>query len=175
MKYKNKWQFIVILILSGILLFEMAFYLQKNNTLPAFSVKSTTESEIKDEFIIALFMDNIIADSSKFYDNYFSEGLGYINYEYKIKDIKKEGEPVNIYITFEGTPIVGAHIPVGKDEITYKVDVFGNKTLEKFIHKKSYEIPERIRPNMIKPYPEAKNLDERNPRKAKLSGDCAFL
>ena len=49
-------------------------------------------------------MDNIIADSSKFYDNYFPDGLGYINYEYKIKDNKKECEPVNIYITL-GTPI----------------------------------------------------------------------
>jgi hypothetical protein len=64
---------------------------------------------------------------------------------------------VNIYITFEGTPIVGPHISVGDDEITYKVDVFGNKTLEKFVHKKSYEIPERENINMIKPYPETKN------------------
>lgn len=97
---------------------------------------------------------NIDADSSKFYDNYFSESLGYINYEYKIKDIKKEGDPMNIYITFEGSPIVGAHIQVGDDEITYKVNPSGNKTLENFTHKKSYEIPERIRPNMIKPYPD---------------------
>jgi hypothetical protein len=157
MKHNKKWEFIVILILSGILLFKMVLYLQTNNTLPTFSYESTTERETKDELIIALFMDNIIADSSKFYDNYFSEGLGYINYMFKIKDIKKEGEPINIYITFETTPIVGAHIPVGKDEITYKVDVLGNKTLVKFVHKKSYEIPERIQPNMIKPYPETMN------------------
>lgn len=155
MKHSKKWQFIVIQILSGILLFEMVFYLQKNHTFPIFRQYQTTESEIKDELMIALFMDNIEADSSKFYDNYFSERLGYTNYLYKIKEIKKEGDPVRIYITFEGSPFVGAHIQVGEDEITYKVDVFGNKTLEKFIHKKSNEIPERIRPNMIKPYPES--------------------
>lgn len=157
MNHDKKCQFIVILILSGILLFEMVFYLQKNHNIPTFRQSQTTESETKDELIIALFMDNIEADSSKFYDNYFSERLGYTNFEYKIKEIKKEGEPVRIYITFEGSPFVGAHIQVGDDEITYKVDVFGNKTLEKYIHKKSYEIPERIRPNMIKPYPETKN------------------
>ena len=157
MKNNKKKHFIVILILSGILLFEMVFYLQKNHTLSTFRQYQTTESEKKDELIIALFMDNITADSSKFYDNYFPDGLGYINYEYKIKDIKKKCEPVNIYITFEGTPIVGPHISVGDDEITYKVDVFGNKTLEKFVHKKSYEIPERENINMIKPYPETKN------------------
>jgi hypothetical protein len=157
MKHNKKGQFFAILILSSILLVEMVFYLQKNHTLPAFRQYKTTKSETKDELIIALFMDNIIADSSKFYDNYFSDGLGYINYEYKIIDIKKEGEPVNIYITFAGTPIVGPHISVGDDEITYKVDVFGNKTLENFIHKKSYDIPERLKINMIKPYPETKN------------------
>ena len=157
MKHNKKWQLIVIILLSGILLFEMVFYLRKNHITPTFKQYQTTESETKDELIIALFMDNIDADSSKFYDNYFSESLGYINYEYKIKDIKKEGDPMNIYITFEGSPIVGAHIQVGYDEITYKVDASGNKTLDKFVHKKSYEIPERIRPNMIKPYPETNN------------------
>ena len=158
MKHNKKWQFIVILILSGILLFEMVFYLQKNHIIPTFSAKSTTKPEIKDELIIALFMDNIIADSSKFYDNYFpaSYPIEYFNYEFKIKDIKKEGEPINIHITFETTPVIGAHIPVGNDEITYKVDTLGNKTLVNFIHKKSYEIPERLKPNMIKPYPETK-------------------
>jgi hypothetical protein len=153
MNQNKKWKFIIILILSGILLFEMVFYLQKNYTLPTFKQYQTTEFETKEELIIALFMDNIIADSKKFYDNYFPNGLGYINYQYKIKNIKKEGEPVNIYITLEGGPIVGPHISVGDDEITYKVDVFGNKTLENFNHKKSYEIPERENIKMIKPYP----------------------
>lgn len=157
MKNNKKWQFFVIIFISGILLFEMVYYLQKNHSLPTFRQYHTPESETKDELIIALFMDNIIEDSSKFYNSYFPESLGYLNYQYKIKDIKKEGDPMNICITFEGSPIVGAHIEVGDDEITYKVDVIKNKTLEKFVHKKSYEIPERIRPNMIKPYPETNN------------------
>ena len=157
MNRNKKWKFIVILIMSGILLFEMVLYLQKNRTLPTFKQYQTTESETKDELIIALFMTDIEADSSKFYDGYFSESLGYINYEYIVKDIKKEGDPMNVYITFKGSPIVGPHIEVGDDEITYKVNASGDKTLESFVHKKSYEIPERIRPNMIKPYPETNN------------------
>jgi len=92
----KKWKFIVILIMSGILLFEMVLYLQKNRTLPTFKQYQTTESETKDELIIALFMTDIEADSSKFYDGYFSESLGYINYEYIVKDIKKEGDPMNM-------------------------------------------------------------------------------
>ena len=53
MKHNKKWQFIIILILSGILLFEMVSYLQKN-TLPTFRYYPTTESETKDELIIAI-------------------------------------------------------------------------------------------------------------------------
>lgn len=83
----------------------------------------------------------------------FSDALEYFNYIFKIKDIKKQGEPINIYITFETTPMIGPHIPVGDDEITYKVDASGNKTLVNFIQKKSYEIPLRFQHNMIKPYP----------------------
>ncbi|WP_312106770.1 DUF3888 domain-containing protein [Lachnoclostridium sp.] len=130
-------------------------YLRKNHVITTFSIESTTKSEIKDELIIALFMNNIITDSNKFYDNYFSDGLEYFNYEFKIKDIKKELG--NIHITFETTPVIGAHNPVGDDEITYKVDVFGTKTLENFTHKKSYEIPPWLQNYMIKTYPETKN------------------
>jgi len=155
MKHNKKWQLIVILILLGILLFEMFLYLRKNHVITTFSIESTTKSEIKDELIIALFMNNIITDSNKFYDNYFSDGLEYFNYEFKIKDIKKELG--NIHITFETTPVIGAHNPVGDDEITYKVDVFGTKTLENFTHKKSYEIPPWLQNYMIKTYPETKN------------------
>lgn len=153
MKLNKKSQYIIILILSGILLFEIVFYLHDNHTLPTFRYESTTKSEIKDELIIALFINNIEADSNKFYDNYFTDALEYFNYIFKIKDIKKQGEPINTYITFETTPMIGPHIPVGVDEITYKVDASGTKTLVNFIHKKSYEIPLRYQPNMIKPYP----------------------
>lgn len=103
--------------------------------------------------IITLFMQNIIADSNTFYNNYFSTELEYFNYEFKIKDIKKQTSPPYIYITFETTPVIGAHWPVGDDEITYKVDVFGNKTLESFTHKKSYDLPPWLQNYLIKPYP----------------------
>lgn len=156
MKHNKKWEYIVIIILLSILLIEMVF-IQKNNTLPIFRYDTATKSEIKDELIIALFINNIESDSEKFYNKYFSDELEYFNYIFKIKDIKKQGEPLNIYITFETTPMIGPHIPVGDDEITYKVNASGNITLENFDHKKSYEIPSRLQHNMIRPYPEVKN------------------
>jgi hypothetical protein len=154
MKHNKNRQIFIILFLIGILIFELVFYVQKKYSISTFSVDATTQAEIKDELIIALFQKNIIADSNKFYDKYFSDGLEYFNYEFKIKEVSKQGTPVDIYITFETTPVTGAHWPVGDDEITYKVDVFGKKKLVSFAHKKSYEIPEWLQNYLIRPYPD---------------------
>lgn len=151
MNHKLKKQSILILILSVIFLIETIFYLHKEVTSSTFNINSTTKSEITDELVIALFRNNIITDSNTFYDHYFSSQLEYFNYEFKIKDISKRDS--YIYITFETTPMIGAHNPVGDDEITYKVDVFGNKSLDKFIHKKSYDIPPWLQEDLIKPLP----------------------
>lgn len=151
MNHKLKKQSILILILSVIFLIETIFYLHKEVTSSTFNINSTTKSEITDELVIALFRNNIITDSNTFYDHYFSSQLEYFNYEFKIKDISKRDS--YIYITFETTPVIGAHNPVGDDEITYKVDVFGNKSLDKFIHKKSYDIPPWLQEDLIKPLP----------------------
>ena len=151
---KQKKPIILIAVLVVMLLLEIAYYLQ-NNVLPAASHKVSSGAEIKDELIISFFRDNIESDSSKYYDNYFSSQLEYYNYEMKVLDVKKDyPEAGTIYITFGNTPMIGAHNPVGYDELVYKVDVFGNKTLEKFTHLKSFEVPERFRTDMIKPYPE---------------------
>lgn len=50
--------------------------------------------------------------------------------------------------------MIGAHNPVGYDELVNKVDVFGKITLEKLSYLKSYEIPEWLKTSMIKNYPE---------------------
>jgi len=50
--------------------------------------------------------------------------------------------------------MIGVHNPVGYNEITYRVDEFGNITLVKVTYIKSFDIQEGLRDNMIKPYPE---------------------
>jgi hypothetical protein len=153
---KQKKPLILIILLSAILLVEIMYYLQKNDVIEIISHKITNEDEIKDELILSFFMNNIESESSVFYDNYFPEHLAYYDYDTKILDLKR-GSELNrryIYITFGSTPMIGAHNPVGYDEISYKVDVQGNITLENFIHLKSFEIPEHLRTNMIKTYPE---------------------
>jgi hypothetical protein len=153
---KQRKPVIIIILLSAILIVEMAYYVQKNDVIEVISNKITKEDEIKDELILSFFMDNIRSDSSTYYDNYFSTHLAYYDYETKILDIKRGSESNRryIYITFGSTPMIGAHNPVGYDELSYKVDVQGNITLENFIHLKSFQIPEWLRDTMIKPYPE---------------------
>lgn len=119
-----------------------------NDTITTFSYKATTKDEIKDELIIALFMNNIKEDASRFYHNYFSTELEYFNYEFKIIDISEEGG--SIHITIGITPMIGAHNPVGYDEVTYKINSSGEITLEQFVHLKSYDIPERFKELIIK-------------------------
>ncbi len=58
----------------------MVFYVQREPSTSTFNINLTTKSEITDELVIALFMNNIIADSNTFYDNYFSSQLAYYNY-----------------------------------------------------------------------------------------------
>lgn len=155
MRNHKKRQFITIAILSIIFLIEVIFYLQTKVTYEAFNVNLTTKTELKNELIIALFMDNIIADSNKYYNtNYYTNELEYFSYEFKIKDIKYSDTTPYLYITFETTPMAGAHWPVGDDEITYKVDSTGVKTLERFTHKKSYDIPPWLQKDLIKPLPQ---------------------
>lgn len=153
---KHRKPLILIVLLSAILIVEIIYYIQKNDVIEAISNKITNEDEIKDELILSFFMDNIESDSSTFYDKYFSTHLAYYDYESKILDIKRGSESQRrfIYITFGSTPMIGAHNPVGYDEISYKVDVQGNITLENFTHLKSFEIPEWLRDTMIKHYPE---------------------
>lgn len=120
------------------------------------SFNAAAETNLKDDLLITLFMSHIEADSSMYYNNFFSTKLEYYDYETKIIDIKSgtDSQRKFIYITFGSTPMIGAHNPVGYDEISYRVDVLGNITLEDFAHLKSFEIPEWLRNGMIKPYPE---------------------
>jgi hypothetical protein len=153
---KQRKYLILIVLLSAILIVEIAYYIQKSDVIEAISNKITNDDGIKDELILSFFMDKIEADSSTYYDHYFSTHLAYYDYETKILDIKRGSESNRryIYITFGSTPMIGAHNPVGYDELSYKVDVQGKITLENFIHLKSFEIPEWLRDTMIKPYPE---------------------
>ncbi len=156
MNSKITLPFVLIILLSSILIIELIYYFHNYPLIPTFNQKAPSADELKDELLITLFMNHIESDSSTFYDNYFNTRLAYYDYETKILDIKNGNIPNRVkVITFGITPMIGAHNPVGYDEITYTVDVLGNVTLDKFSHLKSFDIPKWLRDSLIQPYPVA--------------------
>lgn len=153
MKSKAPSHKLTIAILCAVLLMEISYYAIKNDVIPVFSVNKTTQAEIKDEFIVALFMEDIREKVNEYYNEYFSEELAVYNYEVEILKVKKEVGPPRIYISFGITPMIGAHNPVGYDEAVFMTDVFGKVTFISYEHIKSFDFPDRLKNKMIKPYP----------------------
>lgn len=146
----KKYRLISVCLL--ILLFFLLFNIcnrNKNLITQTFSVDSVTREEITDELIIALFIDEITNTITDFYSNYYSGEIAVYNYEVIIVDIVKK-EPGFLTVIFGVTPQIGAHNPLGYDELSYRADSSGNKELVGYEHLKNYEIPERFREYIIK-------------------------
>lgn len=148
-----KYKCILLIICLLILLIFLVFHINKKNKSPiveTFSVDSTTKKEITDELVIALFMEKITDEILNFYSEFYSGEMIVYNYEITIKEIGRK-EPGFISITFGVTPQVGAHNPLGYDELTYLVDASGKKSLADYKHLKNYEVPEGFQKYFIKP------------------------
>jgi len=150
MKYKSSIIIITFFLLLTVLIVKYYTYDQKD-TVYAFSYKNASKDAIKDELVIALFMDDIKAVEDTYYKDYFKEKLEIFNYEIQVQDISKNNGL--IHIKFGITPVYGPHWPVGYDEASFAVDVFGKITFEDFQHLKSYELPEWYNDIIIKPLP----------------------
>ncbi len=121
--------------------------------LETFDARLITEEEIKNELIIAMFVENITTDIETFYANNPVCCVVIYNYEIDILEIEKTENNL-IFIKFGVTPQVGAHNPVGYDELIYSVDVFGNIELTNYEHIRDYDIPERFKDNTKQAYSE---------------------
>ncbi len=143
---------VCLLILSAFLLFGV-YEKNRNTKMETFNVNSTTKEEITDELVVALFIEEITNEIIDFYSEYYSGEIEVYNYEISIVDITKirNGLEGFIAIKFGVTPQIGAHNPLGYDEISYIVDSRGNKKPVKYEHLKNYEIPERFQEYIIKP------------------------
>lgn len=138
-----------ILILSlGVLL--IAYGKKRQDAVETFHVSATTEDEIKDELIIALFIESITNNVNTFYSEYYIGQIIVYNYETIIVAIEKT-ENRSISVKFGVTPMVGAHNPLGYDELLYKIDYAGKGKLVQYEHIKNYDVPEKFQGYIIKP------------------------
>ena len=137
----KKYRFITacLLILLAFLLFNI-FNRNGNSTIETFNMDAATKEEITDELVIALFIEDITNVVTNFYSEYYSGEIAVYDYEIAIVDIEKK-EPGFISVKLGVTPQVGAHNPLGYDELVYRVDSSGNKELVGYEHLKNFEVP----------------------------------
>lgn len=140
----KRYRFITacLLILLAFLLFDI-FNGNSNSSIETFNADATTKEEITDELVIALFIEDITNLITDFYSEYYSGEIAVYDYEIAVVDIGKE-EPGFIFVKFGVTPQVGAHNPLGYDELVYRVNSNGNKELVSYEHLKNFEVPEKF-------------------------------
>ena len=73
---------VLFILLLGVLL--TVYVKKRQDTFETFSVSATTEEEIKDELIIAIFIESITNNINKFYSEYYSGQIMVYNYDYFI-------------------------------------------------------------------------------------------
>ncbi len=123
---------ILLLIGIGILIVGISNSKEEQD-IETFNVNAQTEQEIKDEIIIAAFMQNIRQVVESYYTQNMSRDVTVYDYETTILDVEKT-DGGNIQIKFGVTPQVGAHNPIGYDEIIFTIDANGNKKIVDYQH-----------------------------------------
>lgn len=144
----KKLFFAVLLILLSLMLLALHDK-KKPEGMQTFSVDAVTEDEIKNELIIALFIESITKNVNHFYSEFYSGQIAVYNYEVDVLELEKNNGYISI--EFGVTPQIGAHNPLGYDELTYSIDSAGNGKLTKYDHIKNYPVPERFIEYIIKP------------------------
>ena len=120
----------------------------KQQSASAFSVNAVTEDKIKDELIIAIFVESITNYVNDYYSAFYSGQIMVYNYEIGILEIQKSNGVISV--KFGVTPMVGAHDPLGYDELFYSVNYAGKGTLTAYEHVENYPLPEKFQEYIIK-------------------------
>jgi len=140
----------IVFLAITLLLFSFIFF-KTHEIVSTFSVNNKTEKQIKDELIISFFITDIEIAVHEYYSDYFSTPLAVYNYEIVVVDLSKTKNIITIKLGV--TPQIGAHNPVGYDEIIFQVDNNGIKELISFEHIKSYSLQDRFNEDIIAPLP----------------------
>lgn len=136
---------VLLIIMSGILL--VVSWKGKQDQIEAFSVSAVTENEIKDELIVAVFSESIRKHVQNYYSEFYTGEVAVYNYETDILEVKKSNGLITI--KFGVTPQIGAHNPLGYDELVYTIDSSGSGRMIEYEHIKDYPIPKRFEDRLL--------------------------
>lgn len=134
----RKSRFTVTLLMILFAFLFGVFWKEQESSVETYSVSALTEDEIKDELIIALFINSITKHVKDYYSEFYEGEIAIYNYETDILEVEKSNSL--IFIRFGVTPQIGAHDPLGYDELQYVIDCFGNAQLTEYEHVKDYPI-----------------------------------
>ena len=135
----------LLLILSGIL--SVVSWRGKQDQIEALNVSAVTENEIKDELIVAIFIESIRRHVQDFYSEIYTGEVAVYNYETDILEVKKSNGLITI--KFGVTPQIGAHNPLGYDELVYTIDSSGSGRMIEYEHIKDYPVPKRFEERLL--------------------------
>lgn len=135
----------LLLILSGIL--SVVSWRGKQDQIEALNVSAVTENEIKDELIVAIFIESIRKHVQDFYSEIYTGEVAVYNYETDILEVKKSNGLITI--KFGVTPQIGAHNPLGYDELVYTIDSSGSGRMIEYEHIKDYPVPKRFEERLL--------------------------
>ena len=124
-------KYIPLFILPLFIFLLLGLFLTSRNhkSLQTINPEAVTEESIKDIVIVRCFLKNIYTDTQLFYSNPYI--LVYV----------EDKENVGILVKFRTTPQIGAHNPVGEDELIYHIKPDGEIVLTNYKHIKSYSLP----------------------------------
>jgi len=131
----KKTVFLIIVLLGIGVPALLASVKRKEQGTEVFNINARTEAEIKDELIVAMFIQDIEEAVKEYYEYHLSRNVTVYDYETVILDIKKTDGGL-ILIKFGVTPQEGAHNPAGNDELTYSIDSGGRKQRTDYRHVK---------------------------------------
>lgn len=131
--------FLTLFAIMSALLFNLY---GKQQLAAAFDINAVTEDELKDELIIAIFAESITNYVNDYYSEFYSGQIMVYNYEIDILEMEKSNGVISV--KFGVMPMVGAHNPLGYDELSYSVNYAGKGTLMAYEHIQNYPLPEKF-------------------------------
>ncbi|MFJ7730630.1 DUF3888 domain-containing protein [Lysinibacillus sp. NPDC097231] len=109
--------------------------------------KESKEEIVMDMFYLLL-LPNIQEAVSNYYSDYLTESPLVYPYQITILNLERIGTSFMFSVTLEVTPVLGAHNPVGRDQLTFSIAPSEIK-LKDFKHMETFELPPHLQ-NFIK-------------------------
>lgn len=152
----NRNKLILIMVLCAFILI-CNIYLNantQNHRVINTNVQSSGLEGHYKQLLVNTYLTKIIRASDEFYEEYYVSSPTVNYYSVFVKKITSDKGDRTFHVTFTSSPYIGPHDTIGVDEITFLADYLGNVKLEKFLHLKSYHLPDNLKDLEKKQFPE---------------------